>query len=269
MAHAHNAMLRGLDALYLQAPHVRRPRDVADLLFLAGAWSAWVARHHRLEETRMFPGFERVLGRPGCLAENVAQHRAFAGGLEDVARYARETGAGEYDGARFRAIVDGFKDALRRHLHEEIGTLRAMPCGDDGGGAAAALMEVYRACEAEAATQPKTVVPPLVMGSCDRTFPGGGDWPAMPAVGPYVINCVFSWKHAGAWRFLPTDMWRRPRPLRFLGDQDSEAVEYLEEDGCMWAADGPSAVQASLSLMNSIVSVYGARRSRRREKKLP
>ncbi|KAJ8122658.1 hypothetical protein O1611_g9787 [Lasiodiplodia mahajangana] len=58
----HNAMLRGLNAIYLQAPHVRKAQDVADLLFLTQSWSAWLLDHHNLKEGTMLPGFEAVLG---------------------------------------------------------------------------------------------------------------------------------------------------------------------------------------------------------------
>ncbi|KAH9892357.1 hypothetical protein F4778DRAFT_784720 [Xylariomycetidae sp. FL2044] len=68
IAHIHNAMIRCLNALFIQAPHVRTPTDVADFLFLAQSWAAWVRDYHALKEKMMYPGFEAVLGLPaGCL----------------------------------------------------------------------------------------------------------------------------------------------------------------------------------------------------------
>ncbi|KAI1207172.1 uncharacterized protein F4807DRAFT_462902 [Annulohypoxylon truncatum] len=70
LSHTHNAMLRGLNALYLQAPFVRDPIDVADFLFLAQAWSGWVLDYHEMKENIMIPGFEAALGlRKGSLGE--------------------------------------------------------------------------------------------------------------------------------------------------------------------------------------------------------
>ncbi|KAI0098704.1 hypothetical protein GGR51DRAFT_537601 [Nemania sp. FL0031] len=60
----HNAMLRGLNAIYLQTSHVRKAQDVADLLFLTQSWSAWLLDHHNLKEGTVLPGFEAVLGVP-------------------------------------------------------------------------------------------------------------------------------------------------------------------------------------------------------------
>ncbi|KAI1274015.1 hypothetical protein F5Y07DRAFT_410668 [Xylaria sp. FL0933] len=64
ISHIHNAMLRGLNSIYLQAPHVRRERDIADLLFLTQSWSTWLLDHHHLKENTMLPGFEAALGVP-------------------------------------------------------------------------------------------------------------------------------------------------------------------------------------------------------------
>ena len=38
MAFAHNAMIRGINSIYNQAPHVHKPKDIADLLFFAKFW---------------------------------------------------------------------------------------------------------------------------------------------------------------------------------------------------------------------------------------
>ncbi|KAI1332694.1 hypothetical protein F5Y16DRAFT_123048 [Xylariaceae sp. FL0255] len=68
IAQIHNAMLRGLNALFLQAPHIHKAQDVADLLFLTQSWAAWILDHHDLKEGVILPEFEAILGlRPGTL----------------------------------------------------------------------------------------------------------------------------------------------------------------------------------------------------------
>ncbi|RYC56968.1 hypothetical protein CHU98_g9242 [Xylaria longipes] len=64
IAHIHNAMLRGLNAIYLQAPHVKQAQDIADLAFLTQSWSTWLLDHHDLKESTMLPGFEAALRVP-------------------------------------------------------------------------------------------------------------------------------------------------------------------------------------------------------------
>ena len=60
------------------------------------------------------------------------------------------------------------------------------------------------------------VVPPMVLGLRDITFEGGNKWPALPLLATHLIHYLLARKHAGAWRFLPSDMWGNPRPLKFV-----------------------------------------------------
>ncbi|KAI1468120.1 uncharacterized protein F4812DRAFT_391475 [Daldinia caldariorum] len=62
VTNTHNAMLRGLNALYIQAPYVRLPADVADFCFLGRVWACWVKDYHNHKESVMIPKFEDALG---------------------------------------------------------------------------------------------------------------------------------------------------------------------------------------------------------------
>lgn len=210
MAFAHNAMLRGINAIYLQAPNVRQPADVADLLFFAKAWTTWISHHHHLEETRMFPGFEKVAKVDGLLQGNVDQHHTFEPGLARLLQYAISTSPEDFSAAELRAIIDSFAAALRQHLAEEITTLLALRPYNGP-----ALLAVYQECEASASDQPKTEVFPMVLGLCDKTFQGGNSWPEMPWYAPYMVDWIFGWTHRGAWRFLPSNIHGQPRKLVF------------------------------------------------------
>ncbi|KAF2875988.1 hypothetical protein BDV95DRAFT_563147 [Massariosphaeria phaeospora] len=221
MAFAHNAMLRGLNALYIQAPHIPE-EEVADFLFFAASWTAWVMHHHTMEETAMFPAFEAVAGVVlGSLQGNVEQHHAFADGLTAFSEYATTTTPSSFSGARFRELIDAFADPFREHLVAEIDTLWAMDSVEANSAHSAKLLSIYRESEAEAGRQDKSVVPPMVLGLCDKTFQGGNDWPKMPAGSAYIVHYLFGRKHSGAWRFLPCDTWRSPRELPFRGSVDT------------------------------------------------
>jgi hypothetical protein len=69
---------------------------------------------------------------------NVEQHRAFTPGFEAFERYVRECEAEEFDGQKLRELVEEFAEALVKHLHEEIETLRALEVYDS-----ARLREAY------------------------------------------------------------------------------------------------------------------------------
>ena len=122
MAFTHNAMIRGLNALWLQCPHVSPgTSSAAELLFFANAWAGWIAHHHDLEEAHMFPGFEAVPGVPaGAMQANVAQHHAFATGLQSFKSYANLTAPKDYDAEKLRELLTSFADAFVHHLRDEI-----------------------------------------------------------------------------------------------------------------------------------------------------
>lgn len=214
MAFAHNCMIRGLNALWLQSPHVLPGKDATDLLFFAHSWATWVANHLKIEEEHMFPGFKVVEGVPDdALPDEAEQHHSFVSGLEAFSNYCGSTEGKDYNPKTFRDLINGFAKPFVAHLHEEIPALVELDsCGQKGS---AALVAVVERCEEEAAKQDMFVVPPMVMGLCDRTYEGGNNWPAVPPGTGYVINYVLAWKHSGAWRFLPSDHWRNPRTLAF------------------------------------------------------
>ncbi|RAL03260.1 uncharacterized protein BO80DRAFT_377204, partial [Aspergillus ibericus CBS 121593] len=211
MRHAHNAMLRGLNSIYHQAPHLTSPNDITDFLFFVRSWAEWVSHHHVIEEERMFPGFERVIGREGYLGGEVEEHHGFQPLLSKLLEYGKGTKAGEYNPGVLKKMIEDLAGPFREHLAGEIETLLRM----EGYGDGDKLLEVYKECEAEAGTQDKNVVPPMVLGLRDVTFEGGNNWPAMPPLSAWFVHYIFARKHAGAWRFLPCDTWGRPRQLAF------------------------------------------------------
>jgi hypothetical protein len=224
MAHAHNCMLRGLNAIYLQAPHVKTHVDSADLIFLTASWVDWLTDHHQLEEELMFPGFETALGQPGFLTAAVEQHEVFSRELDGLRQYAAMSSAAkDFDAGELRKRIDALGPLLREHLADEIGMLQRMQefCqGKQGDEKAQGLLKVYQASQAKAGKQDKFVVPPMVMGLRDKTYEGGNDWPKIPggAAAELIVASVLSLKNRGAWRFLPCDHWGRPRPLAFLDE---------------------------------------------------
>ncbi|KAH8705928.1 hypothetical protein BGW36DRAFT_435989 [Talaromyces proteolyticus] len=216
MAFAHNAMLRGLNSIYLQAHHVSQPRDIADFLSFIHAWTGWVSHHHKMEEESMFPRFEEIMNKPHALEGNVQQHHTFQPALNRLVAYSAETKPADYQAGIVRELVEELAPSFREHLSDEITSLLAMEPYDT-----AALLKVYRECEAEAGKQDKHIVPPMVLGLRDITFEGGNNWPVIPmsSLSIPIIRYVFARKHAGSWRFLPCDTWGKPRPLPFASER--------------------------------------------------
>jgi hemerythrin-like domain-containing protein len=76
MALIHNAILRGFNTIYLQAPHVK-PADYADFIGYSLTWYNFVKRHHDDEEATLFPKVEELLGKKGLLDAIYEEHGLF------------------------------------------------------------------------------------------------------------------------------------------------------------------------------------------------
>jgi hypothetical protein len=139
MAHAHNVLIRGLNSLYQQAPHVTQPNDIRDFLVFCKAWVVMATHHHDTEESTIFPRLAAFTNNPNIMAVNMEQHEAFHTGLLHLAEYVDQTMPETYESAKLLAIVDGFAPALIKHLHDEIGSFLALKNVDSAG-----LLQVWR-----------------------------------------------------------------------------------------------------------------------------
>ncbi len=98
-------------------------------------WIETIHHHHSLEETMLFPDFERVLNAPGLMDTNIEQHAAFEKGLKIFADWVDETAKepGRYSGSRAVELVDGFAPALSIHLTAEVDSLLELVKYDPDG----------------------------------------------------------------------------------------------------------------------------------------
>ncbi|KAJ5667883.1 uncharacterized protein N7477_006453 [Penicillium maclennaniae] len=148
MAFAHNAMLRGLNSLYLQAD-LSESQDIRDFLFFLRSWAGWVSHHHVMEEEQMFPQFEEAMKQPNFLQGNIEEHHTFQPALKKLLAYG-ETRPDEYQVSTVRNLIEEMAPSFRAHLVHEITSLLSMATYDGPS-----LLKVYKGCEAEAAKQNK------------------------------------------------------------------------------------------------------------------
>jgi hemerythrin-like domain-containing protein len=73
MALLHNAIFRGYNSIYLQAPHVK-PGDNSDFIGYALTWHKFVASHHHDEEENLFTKVEQVLDDKTIWADTLKEH---------------------------------------------------------------------------------------------------------------------------------------------------------------------------------------------------
>ncbi|KAI5851662.1 hypothetical protein DFP73DRAFT_471372, partial [Morchella snyderi] len=203
MSLVHNVIIRGLNAIYLQAPHVL-PADIPDFLGYARAWSDFLHIHHGGEETAFFPTVEKLTGVPGIMDGNIQQHAAFSPGLEAFNGYIVAAAATpeSFSGARLVEMIDAFAQTLVQHLADEIPTILALAEHRD-------KMDILRVVEAEAKHSMgklgfKTTVPYLIT-ALDVTFEDGlhRDFPPAPGLVKAVARALAPRFNSGYWRFAP------------------------------------------------------------------
>jgi hemerythrin-like domain-containing protein len=127
MVLVHNMLLRGLNSIYLQAPHISKADEVSFCKYIR-IWCAVLHHHHAGEEELFFPELDKLVGEEGVMAANVEQHHTFQSGLDDLSAYVRdcETGKQAYDGDRIVALIDAFGKILSGHLADEISSITAL-----------------------------------------------------------------------------------------------------------------------------------------------
>lgn len=126
MCLAHNAMIRNINAIYLQCEQITVPKDQADFIIFCQAAIEVIHTHHQMEEANFFPQIAEYTGEPDIMEKNIEQHRAFDTGLTIFEEHIYKLTPESYDGAELKRLLEGFAKVLVVHLSDEIQTLLAL-----------------------------------------------------------------------------------------------------------------------------------------------
>ncbi|KAH6895319.1 hypothetical protein B0T10DRAFT_455581 [Thelonectria olida] len=224
MCIVHNALLRGLNAVYNQARNVGArgtAKDKLDFANFAYAWSQVLEEHHELEETKVFPDINRITGVEGLMDGNVEEHKAFHGGLDKYKEYLQgvRDGKEEYDGEKLVGIIDSFGPVLQVHLSNEIDTLMAMDKYEDKCDWEAWFKKTIDAVMGQTMKDAtyRTDMFPMVIILHDKTFADGvwRDFPPFPWVFGLLLRWLFMNTRKDWWRFSGCDFASQPKELPF------------------------------------------------------
>ncbi|KAE9971842.1 hypothetical protein EG328_004520 [Venturia inaequalis] len=215
MSLLHNCILRVLNAIYNQAPHVKSKKDIKAFLRLIRLWHDELEHHHRIEEQFFFPKIEEITGVVNFMSQSIDQHQSFSPGVAALLNYSIMTSVTTYHATDLQRIIDSFGETLQSHLHDEIDALLSL--------------EKYRSIAVRKAweqthryvlkTCDNNVQLPMLLGSMDRTY---GLTPSSNGVAPtldmswylyYLVEYWFSRKYRASWKFLPCNTWGVPRDL--------------------------------------------------------
>ncbi|KAI0104985.1 hemerythrin HHE cation binding domain-containing protein [Nemania sp. FL0031] len=215
MALAHNLMIRAMNAIYLQAPHIS-PEQEKPFLNFAELWCRVVEHHHRTEEEIFFPMLEEMSGDKDVMKENSKQHEAFQSGLAQFTSYVRQCLKHEekFNSEEIVRSLDSFAATLQQHLSDEIPTLLAL----ERFGAKMNGFHAKFAAEVEKTQQELGVLAGavFVIATHDVEFEGGihTDFPPIPSAITWGLKNLAWWAHSDWWQFAPCDRQGKMRPLK-------------------------------------------------------
>ncbi|KAG0641336.1 hypothetical protein HOY80DRAFT_743710 [Tuber brumale] len=217
MALIHNIIIRGMNSIYLQAPHVP-VEDVQPFIGYCKAWSEFLHSHHKNEETILFPSIEKAAGVPGLMQPNVAQHQQFHDGLAKFDEYINAAVPETFAGQKLIEILDTFARLLTQHLTDEIPTLTSLR---KYGFEKVPITEIAELeAKHEFGTINKTTALAFMMTALDVTYEGGihKNFPPAPAPVRWFLRNVCTLPCRAFWKFAPCSTSGRPREL-YLGDR--------------------------------------------------
>ncbi|KFA74282.1 hypothetical protein S40288_08451 [Stachybotrys chartarum IBT 40288] len=225
MSIAHNCLLRGANAIYLQCVNVAAngtPKDKVDFANFARQWTEMVQEHHNLEENNVFPQINDLTEVPNLMDENVEEHRLFHEGFDALVAYLDKVKAAEEELSddKVRSILDEFMPTLQVHLTNEIGTLVRLEVYNDKVDWAKWFNELVSKTTTEYMKDIgyRQRMLPLAFLFHDKTYQDG-IWGNFPPV-PWLIKVVLKWmylnRHADWWRFAGCDLDSAPRDLPFV-----------------------------------------------------
>ncbi|XWW95316.1 hypothetical protein V2A60_003274 [Cordyceps javanica] len=225
MALVHNAMIRGFNSIYQQAPYIDE-QLAPDFVRYALTWTSFVTSHHHDEEDNLFGKVAALLGGDETVwAETREEHESFIDGVAQLQTYlgGLSRPASELSAGELLRLLDGLRAPLGHHLHSEVQTIAALAghpgAPAEGSDAAAAAALVFKTWGKKTVTRAGLLdVVPFFLLNLDRTFEGGrwAHWPPMPAPVRWVLANVVGTYHGTWWRFASCGSDGSPRQLLAL-----------------------------------------------------
>lgn len=227
MAHIHNAILRGYNSIYLQAPHVKE-ENMQEFIGYALTWYKFVKSHHDDEESELFPEVTDILhGKDDEIwGDTHKEHESFLQGLSAYEAYLSHLPTPSvFDGKELCRIMDTFQAPFEHHFHSEIthiASFASLPSAPPQGSLEAdQAAAVFKSWGKKTVTKAGTTdVVPFFLMNLDTTYEEGrwANWPPMPAPIRWgLVNVAGSWNWA-FWKFASCDSAGRPRELYALGE---------------------------------------------------
>ncbi|EXF82776.1 hemerythrin HHE cation binding domain-containing protein [Colletotrichum fioriniae PJ7] len=224
MALVHNMIIRGLNSIYLQAPHVKASESKAFLKYIL-AWYSLLHVHHSGEEEQFFPAIDELSGQKGLMDGNVAQHKEFHDSLASFKQYVDTcvSGKDKMDSAKLVTLIDGFGDVLTKHLRDEIPSILELRVF--GADKMASLEKAFEE-EGEKSMKALGLIKglPFCLSNHDVAFEDGqwASWPPAPPVIKLICRHITYRFKKKSWKYSACDKMGNLKPLYAGAHEDTK-----------------------------------------------
>lgn len=216
MALVHNCIIRALNSIYIQAPHIPVSQHQNFTRYCI-ATAQGLSAHHDGEEKTFFPALERLTGETGLMDANVQGHRDFDTAFGAWAVWLESCAAAKqgFSAETCRSMMDSFMPPLAAHLAAEIPTLLSL---SRFGDALDLRGLMQKEGEEVMGGMSKTTQLPLFLVNHDVAFEQGiHNFPPVPPPVRFVLRHVFGRWQSAWWQFATCGFDGMPRELKYLG----------------------------------------------------
>ncbi|GJN70276.1 hypothetical protein PLIIFM63780_003135 [Purpureocillium lilacinum] len=248
MALLHNALIRGYNSIFLQAPHVLAPgeaaaanndnsdsgsgsgsgsaeedeNEAAHFVGYARTWVKFLQNHHDDEEEVLFPELAAILKDETLWGDMKKEHESFLEDLRALDTHLAHlsANASAYSPGPLLQHLSALRAPLEQHLHHEVTLLASLathpsaPARDSFAGAVAG--ETLMNWGKNSVSGTFDVVPFFLL-NVDRTVADDegrwANWPPMPEPVRWGLVNGAGAVRGGWWRFASCDAKGRPREL--------------------------------------------------------
>lgn len=232
MALVHNAMIRGFNSIYQQAPWVMEDHKPAFVGY-GLTWAKFVLSHHDDEEHTLFKKVSVVLDDDEIWESTHKEHEAVTDGIAIFQGYLK----GLADPRNLTAqtlikIMDDLLPAFEEHMHSEVKVIAALDKHPraplEGSDEAIRAKNVFAEWGKKTITKAGLLdVLPFFLLNLDKTFEDStwADWPPMPKPIRWTFINIVGMLRGKQMKFASCDSDGMPKELWVYNPKDAKAAK--------------------------------------------
>ncbi|KAH6873884.1 hypothetical protein B0T10DRAFT_416052, partial [Thelonectria olida] len=218
MCNVHNAIFRGYNSIYLQAPHVGES-DKTAFLGYCRTWCKFVMTHAAEEEGGLFPEAEKLLDE-NVFEHSHEEHVPFTLGVDQVNYLETLRDASELSSEKMLSLMSAFEQPFEEHFRKEIDVIASLSSHpnspEEGTQEQITAKAKFNSWGTNSVIHGGiSDVLMFFLFNLDRDIEQGSwkDWPEIPGPIRWLLpRTVGSW-HSGWWKFASCDANGRRKEL--------------------------------------------------------